>query len=234
MVLSINAIINPPREHSASLKAVNAPAKFAGTYPHNSPWRVILTRATSGTHRVTYVALTPSRLILREVGEPGPRRAQTARTSGRRSAPGVRAMFSESGPFAAVIEIGRVSACGSPGRGLTTAEATATLTCNVMHTPTPFRITVYREGNYIHVVFPSVAEAQALIRAWSANTVEGYKSIKMVLESADRGPREAEPRTQNARASGSGHRSSSGSYRGGRGDAGGGGGKPASWSYKKR
>ncbi|KAJ7124333.1 hypothetical protein C8R44DRAFT_980649 [Mycena epipterygia] len=101
-------------------------------------------------------------------------------------------------------------------------------------TPTPFRITVYREGNYIHVVFPSVAEAQALIRAWSANTVEGYKSIKMVLESADRGPREAEPRTQNARASGSGHRSSSGSYRGGRGGAGGGGGKPASWSYKKR
>ncbi|KAJ7111014.1 hypothetical protein C8R44DRAFT_742789 [Mycena epipterygia] len=58
-------------------------------------------------------------------------------------------------------------------------------------TPTLFRITVYREGNYIHVVFPSVAEAQALIRAWSANTVEGYKSIKMVLESADRGPRDA-------------------------------------------
>ncbi|KAJ7128735.1 hypothetical protein C8R44DRAFT_910043 [Mycena epipterygia] len=99
-------------------------------------------------------------------------------------------------------------------------------------TPTPFRITVYCEGNYIHAVFPSVAEAQALIRAWSANTVEGYKSIKMVLEGADRGPREAEPRTQNSRASGSGHRSSSGIYRGGRGGAGGGGGKPASWSYK--
>ncbi|KAJ7115023.1 hypothetical protein C8R44DRAFT_740344 [Mycena epipterygia] len=98
------------------------------------------------------VVVSPGRWRQVAIGEPGPRppghvhlsisiraapiRAPIRASAGRcppppppslqadrRSAPGIRAMFSESGPFAAVLEIRRVSAYGSPGRGLTPVDA---------------------------------------------------------------------------------------------------------------
>ncbi|KAJ7032920.1 hypothetical protein C8F04DRAFT_1106153, partial [Mycena alexandri] len=45
----------------------------------------------------------------------------------------------------------------------------------------PVRIMVERVDDFLHLELPSKKDAQALVEAWNAHTVIGYKSVKMVL-----------------------------------------------------
>ncbi|KAJ7502338.1 hypothetical protein B0H11DRAFT_1990105 [Mycena galericulata] len=47
--------------------------------------------------------------------------------------------------------------------------------------PRPGNSNVERMGQYLHIRGPSMAEAQALIRAWNEQTVGGYKEVKIAL-----------------------------------------------------
>ncbi|KAJ7438739.1 hypothetical protein FB451DRAFT_1192438 [Mycena latifolia] len=86
-----------------------------------------------------------------------------------------------------------------------------------------FDITSEFEGDNLHIVFPSMTEARALLNAWNAHTVEACKDVKMsLLDSAARDP-PAAPRNQSAPASGSANNKPIGSFRGGRGGNYGGG-----------
>ncbi|KAJ7681299.1 hypothetical protein B0H17DRAFT_1138594 [Mycena rosella] len=80
-----------------------------------------------------------------------------------------------------------------------------------------YHITIHREGSYLHIALPSMAEARALIDAWGAHTVEGYRSIKMVLKGDRSGARGDGNGNQNAIASGSGGGKTRSKYRGGGG-----------------
>ncbi|KAJ7903917.1 hypothetical protein B0H13DRAFT_2335012 [Mycena leptocephala] len=44
-----------------------------------------------------------------------------------------------------------------------------------------YNITIYRDGDYLHIDLSSIAEARALLAAWNAHAVDSYKSVKMVL-----------------------------------------------------
>ncbi|KAJ7661785.1 hypothetical protein B0H17DRAFT_1144511 [Mycena rosella] len=80
-----------------------------------------------------------------------------------------------------------------------------------------YHITIHREGSYLHIALPSMAEARALIDAWGAHTVEGYRSVKMVLKGDRSGARGDGNGNQNAIASGSGGGKTRPKYRGGGG-----------------
>ncbi|KAJ7909884.1 hypothetical protein B0H13DRAFT_1877293 [Mycena leptocephala] len=45
-----------------------------------------------------------------------------------------------------------------------------------------YNITIYRDGDYLHIDLSSIAEAQALLAAWNAHDVDSDKSVKMVLD----------------------------------------------------
>ncbi|KAJ7687617.1 hypothetical protein B0H17DRAFT_1136169 [Mycena rosella] len=80
-----------------------------------------------------------------------------------------------------------------------------------------YHITIHREGSYLHIALPSMAEARALIDAWGAHTVEGYRSVKMVLKGDRGGARGDGNGNQNTIATGSGGGKTRPKYRGGGG-----------------
>ncbi|KAJ7907250.1 hypothetical protein B0H13DRAFT_2332533 [Mycena leptocephala] len=52
-----------------------------------------------------------------------------------------------------------------------------------------YNITIYRDGDYLHIDLSPIAEARALLAAWKVHAVDSYKSVKMVLDGDAGGPR---------------------------------------------